>query len=265
MPRSKLPSPVPDKAAAGRVHDAARFGLVAGIPPGRSYTITSMALKFTTSYLEDSLSLFRHYKKVAEAAMVQVTDQQLVAVLDPEMNCIAAIVKHMAGNMRSRWTDFLTSDGEKPERDRDSEFVEPPSRRNDLMKLWESGWNCCFLCWKHSPGGPQSHGYDPGRSSLSHAGNQPPDCSLLLSLRTDRVPGEALSTFALEVFKRSWPVCQIQSASGGRRSQPAVTIQLNLRMFHRGPDIRLRAGYTSTLCSGGRERSSDHFSRAADR
>jgi hypothetical protein len=103
-----------------------------------------MALKFTTSYLEDSLSLFRHYKKTAEAAMEQVTDEQLVAVLDPEMNCIAAIVKHMAGNMRSRWTDFLTSDGEKPDRDRDSEFAEPPSGRNDLMKHWESGWNCLF-------------------------------------------------------------------------------------------------------------------------
>jgi len=103
-----------------------------------------MALKFTTSYLEDSLSLFRHYKKTAGAAMEQVTDEQLVAVLDPEMNCIAAIVKHMAGNMRSRWTDFLTSAGEKPDRDRDSEFAEPPSGRNDLMKHWESGWNCLF-------------------------------------------------------------------------------------------------------------------------
>jgi Protein of unknown function (DUF1572) len=103
-----------------------------------------MALKFTTSYLEDSLSLFRHYKKVAEGAMEQVTDEQLVAVLDPEMNCIAAIVKHMAGNMLSRWTDFLTSDGEKPYRHRDTEFLEPPTARNDLLKLWESGWNCLF-------------------------------------------------------------------------------------------------------------------------
>ena len=103
-----------------------------------------MALKFTTSYLEDSLSLFRHYKKTAEGAMAQVTDEQLVEVLDPEMNCIAAIVKHMAGNMRSRWTDFLTSDGEKPDRNRDIEFVEPPPGRNELMKLWESGWNCVF-------------------------------------------------------------------------------------------------------------------------
>jgi hypothetical protein len=74
-----------------------------------------MALKFTTSYLEDSLSVLRYYKRLAEAAMAQATDEQLFAVLDPEMNSIALIVKHMAGNMRSRWTDFLTSDGEKPQ------------------------------------------------------------------------------------------------------------------------------------------------------
>ncbi len=103
-----------------------------------------MALKFTTSYLEDSLSLFRYYKRLAEGAMEQVSDEQLVSVLDSEMNSIAQIVKHMAGNMRSRWTDFLTTDGEKPERNRDSEFVEPPATREELMKAWESGWNCLF-------------------------------------------------------------------------------------------------------------------------
>lgn len=103
-----------------------------------------MGLKFTTSHLEDSLTLFRYYKRLAEAAMQQVTDEQLLAVLDPEMNSIALIVKHMAGNMRSRWTDFLNSDGEKPDRNRDSEFMEPPSTREDLMRMWESGWNCLF-------------------------------------------------------------------------------------------------------------------------
>ena len=72
-----------------------------------------MAHELTTSYLQDSLSLFRYYKKLAERAMEQVTDEQLFAVLDGEMNSIAIIVKHLAGNMRSRWTDFLTSDGEK--------------------------------------------------------------------------------------------------------------------------------------------------------
>ena len=75
-----------------------------------------MALKFTTSYPEDSLELFRYYKKLAERAMEQVTDAQLFATLDDESNSIAIVVKHMAGNMRSRWTDFLTTDGEKPDR-----------------------------------------------------------------------------------------------------------------------------------------------------
>src|SRR5262245_13813233 len=99
-----------------------------------------MALEFTTSYLEDSLSLFRQCKKVAEGAMAQVTDQQLTLALDSEMNSIAQIVKHMAGNMRSRWTDFLTTDGEKPDRNRDSEFEDPPPTREALMKIWEEGW-----------------------------------------------------------------------------------------------------------------------------
>jgi uncharacterized damage-inducible protein DinB len=103
-----------------------------------------MALKFTTSYLEDSLALFRQYKNLAEKAMAQVTDEQLVTVLDGEMNSIAQIVKHMAGNMRSRWTDFLSSDGEKPDRDRDSEFVDPPTTREALLALWKQGWQCVF-------------------------------------------------------------------------------------------------------------------------
>ena len=103
-----------------------------------------MALRFTTSHLEDSLELFRYYKKLGERAMEQVTDEQLFAALDDEMNSIAITVKHMAGNMRSRWTDFLTSDGEKPDRQRDSEFVAPPSTREGLLRLWEEGWARVF-------------------------------------------------------------------------------------------------------------------------
>jgi hypothetical protein len=103
-----------------------------------------MAHTFTKSYLEDSLAVFRQYKKLAESAVAQVTDDQLIAVLDEEMNSIAIIVKHMAGNMRSRWTDFLTSDGEKPDRNRDSEFVEPPATREALIKIWEEGWRRVF-------------------------------------------------------------------------------------------------------------------------
>ncbi|MBV9771660.1 MAG: DUF1572 domain-containing protein [Bryobacterales bacterium] len=101
-----------------------------------------MALRFTTSYVEDSITIFRYYKKLAERAMEQLSDDQLFAVLDEEMNSIAVIVKHMAGNMRSRWTDFLSSDGEKPFRDRDAEFSDPPDTREALLELWENGWQC---------------------------------------------------------------------------------------------------------------------------
>jgi uncharacterized protein DUF1572 len=81
---------------------------------------------------------------MAEAAVAQVRDEQLFAVLDDEMNSIGVIIKHITGNMRSRWTDFLTSDGEKPHRNRDSEFVDPPPTREALMKTWEEGWACVF-------------------------------------------------------------------------------------------------------------------------
>jgi len=103
-----------------------------------------MALKFTTSYIEDTIELLRFYKKLAERAMEQVSDDDLFATLDDEANSIAIIVKHMAGNMRSRWTDFLTTDGEKPDRDRDTEFESPPATREALMKLWEDRWAIMF-------------------------------------------------------------------------------------------------------------------------
>jgi hypothetical protein len=103
-----------------------------------------MSHKFSTAYIEDSISLFRYYKKLSEGAMDQVSDEQLFAVLDKEMNSIAIIAKHMAGNMHSRWTDFLTSDGEKPNRNRDTEFVAPPATRGDLMRTWNEGWDTVF-------------------------------------------------------------------------------------------------------------------------
>jgi len=103
-----------------------------------------MALTFTTSYLEDALAVFRYYKKLAERAIEQVSDEHLFNVLDHEANSIAIIVKHMTGNMRSRWTDFLTTDGEKPDRNRDSEFVGPPATREALMHEWEDGWARVF-------------------------------------------------------------------------------------------------------------------------
>ncbi|MGA9587986.1 MAG: DUF1572 domain-containing protein [Terracidiphilus sp.] len=103
-----------------------------------------MAVKFTTSYIEDALAVFRQYKLLGERAMQQVSDEDLFASLDAESNSIAIIVKHITGNMRSRWTDFLTTDGEKPNRNRDSEFVDPPATREGLMRDWEDGWACVF-------------------------------------------------------------------------------------------------------------------------
>jgi hypothetical protein len=103
-----------------------------------------MAHQFTTSFVKDSIDLFRYYKRLGDRAMAQAPDDALFTALDPESNSIAIVVKHMAGNMRSRWTDFLTSDGEKPTRNRDTEFESPPQTRAELIELWEAGWNYMF-------------------------------------------------------------------------------------------------------------------------
>jgi len=103
-----------------------------------------MAHQLTGSYLKDSIGLFQYYKKLAERAVEQCPDEGLFTTLDGESNSIAVVVKHMAGNMRSRWSDFLTTDGEKPDRRRDSEFEEPPRTREELLALWEHGWKYVF-------------------------------------------------------------------------------------------------------------------------
>src|SRR4051794_12385739 len=104
-----------------------------------------MAHEFTTNYIADSLALFRQYKKFGEGAIAQLSDEELFRPLDPESNSVAVIVKHMAGNMRSRWTDFLNSDGEKPDRNRDSEFESEDLRtRAQVMALWDEGWQRVF-------------------------------------------------------------------------------------------------------------------------
>jgi uncharacterized damage-inducible protein DinB len=103
-----------------------------------------MALQFTTSYLEDVRPLFAMYRRLGEGAIAQVSDANLTATLDPEMNSIAQIVKHMTGNMRSRWTGFPEADGEKPDRNRDTEFETPPATRAELMAIWNAGWACMF-------------------------------------------------------------------------------------------------------------------------
>jgi hypothetical protein len=103
-----------------------------------------MPLEFTASYLKDSVEVLKHYKRLAERSIEQMPDEAFTASLDSESNSTAVIVKHLAGNMRSRFTDFLTSDGEKPDRNRDGEFEAPPQSRAEIMALWQAGWKCVF-------------------------------------------------------------------------------------------------------------------------
>ena len=98
-----------------------------------------------SAYLSDVLRNFRSYKKLAEEALAQTSDEDVFCLIDPDANSIAILIKHMAGNMRSRWTDFLTTDGEKPDRHRDGEFeIDPGTARAEVMKWWEEGWECVF-------------------------------------------------------------------------------------------------------------------------
>jgi hypothetical protein len=90
------------------------------------------------------IARFRAYKDMAEKAFNQISDEQLHRPLDENTNSVAVIVKHMSGNLRSRFTDFLTTDGEKPDRDRDSEFVDDVRDRNAMIAMWESGWKILF-------------------------------------------------------------------------------------------------------------------------
>ncbi len=98
-----------------------------------------------THYLQDAVLQFRGLKSLADRAVAQVSDVELFATLDEESNSVAAIMKHISGNQRSRWTDFLRSDGEKPDRNRDTEFeVQSAETRDSVMRRWEQGWDCLF-------------------------------------------------------------------------------------------------------------------------
>lgn len=102
--------------------------------------------EFVRNYVDDALLEFRRYKKLSDAAMAQLTNEELFRVPDEESNSVAIIMKHMAGNMISRWTDFLNSDGEKPNRHRDQEFIIDPATtsREELFAYWERGWKAVF-------------------------------------------------------------------------------------------------------------------------
>jgi hypothetical protein len=99
-----------------------------------------MSEQILQSVLDEAVGAFRGQKKLAEGAIAQVSDEEFFKLIDAEANSIAAIVKHLGGNLRSRWTSFLTTDGEKPDRHRDSEFVTESDTRESLMQAWENGW-----------------------------------------------------------------------------------------------------------------------------
>lgn len=103
-----------------------------------------MTEKIIENYKTDTLEAFRNYKKLAERAIEQVSDEEYFKAIDAEANSIAVIVKHLGGNLRSRWTRFLTADGEKADRNRDSEFVVETDTRESLDVVWETGWNALF-------------------------------------------------------------------------------------------------------------------------
>ena len=97
------------------------------------------------NYHKDALSAMRGAKDLAEKAIAQLKDEEFFVTLDEEANSVAVVMKHMAGNMISRWTDFLTSDGEKPDRNRDMEFViDAQTTKDDVLAYWERGWKCVF-------------------------------------------------------------------------------------------------------------------------
>jgi uncharacterized protein DUF1572 len=99
----------------------------------------------SSHYLEEIKKQLRGHKRMAEAAMAQLEDKDFFTTIDPESNSVAVLVKHIAGNARSRFTDFLTSDGEKPDRFRDQEFeISTTTSRTEVMRWWEQGWTLVF-------------------------------------------------------------------------------------------------------------------------
>lgn len=101
-----------------------------------------------TSYLLSAIQQFEYYKSLAEKAFAQIPDEQLLWQYNAECNSVAIIVQHLHGNMLSRWTEFLTTDGEKENRNRDIEFEIVTSTRAEMMERWNAGWECTFAAIK---------------------------------------------------------------------------------------------------------------------
>ena len=171
-----------------------------------------MALEFTTSYIADSITLLRYYKELGHQAMAQVSDEGLTVALDAESNSIAIIVKHLTGNMRSRWTGFLNSDGEKPNRNRDDEFREPPQTRAEIQQAWEASWKLVFEALA-----PLTDA-DLGRTirirneaALRDAGDQSAACALRVPHWPDRLYRKASRIRPLDLANRTaWQIRRLQ-------------------------------------------------------
>jgi len=101
-------------------------------------------MTFQEEYIESAISEFNRYKTMGDKTFAQLSDENLLWTYGEDDNSIAQIVKHLSGNMLSRWTNFLTEDGEKDWRDRDSEFIDPPETKAEILEVWEKGWSCLF-------------------------------------------------------------------------------------------------------------------------
>ncbi len=156
------------------------------------------------AYLAEALRGLRQYKRLAEDAMKQLSDDELFVAPDAESNSVAVIVKHMAGNMKSRWTGFLTSDGEKPDRNRDNEFIiHDATTRADVMQWWEQGWSTVF------------NAIEP---------LQPDDLSKTISIRGEAMP--AMQGINRQVMHYSYHVGQIAYVAKHIRSADWQTLSI---------------------------------------
>ena len=152
-----------------------------------------MSQPLGSHYLDEARRQFRGYKRLAEGAIAQLKDEELFITLDPEANSIAVIMKHISGNMRSRFTDFLTTDGEKPDRQRDQEFeMNADATRAEVLRRWEEGWTCVFSAIEALKPKDSHH---TRRTAHRSASPQPPSGALCLSHRADRISSQ---TFPLQ-------------------------------------------------------------------
>ena len=151
-------------------------------------------------YLGDIARTFQNYKALGERAVAQVSDEDLHRLVDPEANSIAIVFKHLAGDLRSRFTNFLTTDGEKPTRNRDGEF-EMPERmsRDEMLAAWESSWAVALAAIRGSHRGSRPNDLHPRRSISGRRGAEPPGHARGLPRRSDCLSRQTLRRTTLDV------------------------------------------------------------------